>query len=113
MYKGMKTIKVKFGDGVPKDYTGIVEWEGGDKGWFKNGKSHREDGYAYVGISGYKVWRLDGELIWHSNCTPLDLTNQIILSKQQHSEYPTVQIWKILDKDKVYERIIIPGMEVS
>jgi peptidoglycan hydrolase-like protein with peptidoglycan-binding domain len=39
------------------------------------------------------------------------LKNKIILSKEPHSEYPNIQVWKYLDKDKIRERIIIPGME--
>ena len=106
----MKTIKLKDWDKTPQDYTGIVEWEGGNKGWYKNGNFHREDGPTYIDIDGYKSWCLDGKFIWDSTCKA-DLTNQIILSKTQHPEYPQVQVWKILDKDKVYEQIIIPGME--
>ena len=106
----MKTIKVKHGDGVPKDYTGIVEWEGGDKAWYKNGKFHRENEYAYIGNKNYKEWWLDGKPIWNSNME-LDLINQIILSKTQHPEYPLAQVWKILNKNEVYEQLVIPGMD--
>ena len=85
------------------------------KDWYKNGNLHKEDGpayvgTAYVGISSYKVWRLDGKFIWSSNYKH-DLRNEILLSKDQHPKYPTVQVWKILDKDKIYEQIMIPGME--
>ena len=76
----------------------------------KNGELHRKDGPAYVENCGYKEWWLDGNYIWNSN-KKLDLTNQIVLSKHQHPEYPTIQVWKILNKNKVYEQIIIPGME--
>jgi len=48
--------------------------------------------------------------IWSSS-SKLNLTNKIVLSKTQHPLYPTVQVWKILDKDRVYDQIIIPGME--
>jgi len=106
----MKTIKLKYSNEIPRDYTGIVEWENGDKIWLKDGKFHREDGPAYIRNDGYKYWDLDEKPIWDSD-DKLDLTNEILLSKEKHSEYPTIQIWKILNKDKVYEQIIIPGME--
>jgi len=39
---------------MPKNYTGIVEWEHGEKCWYKNGNLHREDGPAVVGKDGEK-----------------------------------------------------------
>ena len=106
----MNMIKLKILGGLPEEYTGLVEWEDGDKGWYKNGDRHRDDGPSYIRKNGYKFWDLDGESIW-SSYNKLDLTNQIILSKTQHPEYPTVQIWKILGKNGLYEQVIIPGME--
>ena len=106
----MKTIKVKEWNDILLGYTGIVEWEDGDKGWYKNGLNHREDGPAYVEFNGYKAWRLNGQYIWFS-AKKLDLTNKIILSKTQHPEYPFVRVWKILGPNGLYEQIIIPGME--
>ena len=106
----MKTIKIKISEDIPKGYTGIVEWENGNKSWFKNDKFHREDGPAFIRTDGYKSWWLDGNLIWNS-IRILNLRNQIILSKTKHPEHPTVQIWKILGPNGLYEQIIIPGME--
>ena len=106
----MNTIKVVYGGNIPNDYTGIVEYADGGKEWRKNGKYHQENGPAWINLNGYKQWHLDGKIIW-SSYDKLDLTNKIILSKSQHPEYPTVHVWKILNKDKVYEQIIIPGME--
>ena len=107
----MKPIKAKEWVDLSKDYTGGVEWENGDVFWYKNGKPHRKDGPAHIKLDGHKSWHLDGKYVWHSNRTPLDLTNKIILSKSQHPEYPTVQIWKILGPNGLREQIIIPGME--
>ena len=78
--------------------------------WYKNGNHHKENGPARIYKDGYKQWWLDGKYIWNSN-KKLNLINQIILSKTQHPNYPTVQVWKILDSGKVYELTIIPGME--
>ena len=108
----MDTIKVKNLNEIPRDYTGIIEYADGEKEWRKNGRFHREDGPAYIRKDGYKSWYLDGTCVWQSGYRR-DLRNKIILSKTKHPEYPLVQIWKILDKDKVYEKIIIPGMEAG
>ena len=106
----MKTIKIKYSNEIPKDYTGIVIWDDGDKTWYRNRKFHREDGPAYTGKKGYKSWYLNNKFIWDSD-DKLDLTNEILLSKENHSEYPNIQVWKILDKNGLREQIIIPGME--
>ena len=101
----MNIIKLEDWKDIPREYTGIVEGSHGIY-WYKNGLNHREDGPAYVEFNGYKSWWLDGKVIWISN-GKLDLTNKIILSKSQHPLYPTVQVWKILNKNEVYEQIII------
>ena len=106
----MKTLKLEDWDKTPQGYTGIVEYTTGNREWFKNGKSHREDGPAWIKKDGLKSWCLDGKGICNSSYK-FDLTNQIILSKTQHPLYPTVQVWKILDKNGLREQIIIPGME--
>lgn len=107
----MKTIKVKHWNEIPINYTGITEWENGARIWFKNGCRHREDGPAYIGLSGYKEWWLDSTIIWASNLDKLDLRNKIILSKEPHLEYPACQLFKYVDKNGIKERIIVPGME--
>ena len=106
----MNTIKLKNSEGIPQGYTGIVEWESGIKGWYKNGKPHREDGPAWIRYDGYKMWYLEGKIIWDS-FNKLEFSNQIILSKQQHPKYPLVQVWKILGPNGLYEFVVIPGME--
>ena len=58
----MKTIKVKEWDEIPKEYTGIVEYNNGDKKWYLNGKLHRIDGPACEYANGDKAWRLNGVL---------------------------------------------------
>ena len=40
-----------------------VEWAGGTKEWWLNGKSHREDGPAVEWADGYKEWYLNGEMV--------------------------------------------------
>ena len=106
----MNIIKVNRWSEIPQNYTGLVEWDDGTKAWTKNGKDHREDGPSYIRNDGHKQWWLDGEYIWNSEST-LDLTNQIILSKSPHPNYPTIQIWRILDSDEIYEQIILHEMK--
>ena len=108
----MNIIKIKYSNEIPKDYTGIVEWESGNKSWYKNGRSHREDGPAYIRKDGVIYWDLDGRAIWDSHAK-LNLRNQIILSKSKHPKYPTVQVWKILGPNGLYEQVVIPGMEAG
>ncbi len=107
----MKTIKVNHWADVLIDFTGIVEWENEVRIWLKNGSRHREDGPAYIGLSGYKQWWLNGIFIWASNLDKLDLKKKIVLSKEKHPAYPTIQILKYIDEYRIQERIIIPGME--
>lgn len=108
----MKTIKTNSWRHIPEDFTGLVEFENGDKIWFKNGLRHREDGYTvYYAKGDCKEWFLEGEQVWSSSYEKLDLNKIIILSKEQHPLYPTVQVWKILDKDETLDQEILPGME--
>ena len=44
----------------------MVDWEGGNKSWYKNGKAHREDGPSFITKDGYKQWWLDEKYIWDS-----------------------------------------------
>ena len=106
----MNIIKLKNGDEIPKNYTGIVESQN-EKRWIKNGERHREDGPAVVWGSGHKFWYLDGIIIWFSVWKTLDFTNKIILSKEQHPRYPTCQVLKYIDENGIQEQVVIPGME--
>ncbi len=107
----MNIIKVKLWREIPANYTGIIEWESGGKWWYKNGWFHRKDGPAVIYSDGDKEWWLNGICVWDSDFDKLDFTNIIILSKHQHPEYSTIQIWKYIDEDGIHEQIIIPGME--
>ena len=108
----MKTIKVKHWTDVPINFTGIVEFENGDKEWLKNGITHRENGPSVIDKNGYKEWWLDGKCIWNSyEREEIIFTDKIIPSKEQHPGYPTVQVWKYIDGNRIREQIIIPGME--
>jgi len=107
----MKTIIAAYWGSVPRNYTGVIQWPGGIKEWYKNGEYHREDGPVRIFNNSYKIWCLDNSSIFSTLQKQLDLTNKTILSKVQHPDYPTVQIWKILGPNGLYEQVIILGME--
>lgn len=102
---------------VPAGFTGIVINKlSGFKSFFLNGNLHNEKGPALIALETlstglvYKEWWVNKE--YHGNIYwNFDFTDQIILSKTQHPNYPTVQVWKILGPNALYERLIIPGME--
>jgi len=60
----MKTIKIDniFQMKSPKNFTGIAIQTNGRKGWFKNGKLHRENGPAIIWEYGEKMWCQNGKL---------------------------------------------------
>ncbi len=108
----MKTIKVKSSAEIPKNYTGIVEMENGYKIYYFNDlKLHREDGPAKIWKNEYKEWWLNGCPIWSIGWLEVDLRDKIILSKEPHPKYPTVQILKYISQHGIKEQIMIPGME--
>jgi hypothetical protein len=49
-------------DYIPDNFTGIVEYQNGNKCWYKEGKYHREDGPACEFADGTKTWHKEGEL---------------------------------------------------
>jgi hypothetical protein len=56
----MKYIKINYGESIPDNYTGIVVYPDTTKGWFKEGKQHREDGPAVESLDGKREWCLNG-----------------------------------------------------
>ena len=54
---------------------------------------------------------LNNCLICSDNWNKVDLRSKIILSKDTHPEYPTVQVWKYIGQNGIREQIVIPGME--
>jgi len=96
---------------MPEKFIGICLLPNGSKYWLTNGLFHREDGPAAILANGIKIWYLNNKCIWSSNWDKLDFTNKIILSKERHSMYPTVQVWKYIDENGIKEQIVILGME--
>jgi hypothetical protein len=58
-----KVVKAEsfFKNGMPKDFSGIVEYPSGSRGWYLNGKEHRVDGPAIERADGTKFWYLNGQ----------------------------------------------------
>jgi|JI10StandDraft_1071094.scaffolds.fasta_scaffold31956_8 hypothetical protein len=91
----------------------------GARQWFKEGRWHREDGPAIespIRITAefsvlQKTWYLEGKLLT-SSYNPTSLIGNVILSKDNvHPIYPLVKIWKVLNKDKIFDLEVVPGME--
>ena len=130
----MNIIKVQYGADIPDNFTGIVEYEDGDKKeWYKEGKYHREDGPAIEHENGSKEWwfedkihRIDGPAVEYSDETKgwwIDgihyaernleyfCKNCIFLGKEKGKHG---LVWlKFLDEDEIEEFPIIPGMDIS
>ncbi len=96
-----------------------IEHANGTKQWFKEGRWHREDGPAIespIRITAefsvlQKTWYLEGKLLT-SSYNPTSLIGNVILSKDNvHPIYPLVKIWKVLNKDKIFDLEVVPGME--
>ncbi len=108
----MNIIKAKNWKDIPNNFTGIVEWDNEDLEWFKDNRQHREDGFSYKSYNNdHYHWALNGIVLFCTNTGKIDLRNKIILSKEQHPLYSTVQVWKYLNENWIQEQIVIPGME--
>ena len=57
----MKTLKLDYGDKLPENYTGIVEYPSGIICYYLNGKLHREDGPAVIWPTGNVEYYLNGK----------------------------------------------------
>ena len=55
-------LRVKDLNSVPKDFTGMIDWQNVNKSWYKEGKLHREDGPAIEYSDGRKYWYKKGKL---------------------------------------------------
>lgn len=54
-------LKLALHENIPKNYTGIAEWNDGTKAWCKEGKYHRTDGPAVEYTNGSKYWYKEGK----------------------------------------------------
>jgi len=57
----MEVLKLKKDETIPENYTGIAEYESGNKYWYKEDLLHRIDGPAIEYSDGRKEWYIDGE----------------------------------------------------
>lgn len=134
-------MEILYTTDIPNDFTGVAHDNGeehwfvngvrhredgpaiissnGIKQWFKEGRWHREDGPAIespIRITAefsvlQKTWYLEGKLLT-SSYNPTSLIGNVILSKDNvHPIYPLVKIWKVLNKDKIFDLEVVPGME--
>lgn len=122
----MKTIKVTTSSQIPKDFTGIVEYDDGEKEWYKEGKCHREDGPAVELVDGTKIWykegkrhRLDGPAVeyrnghkeWWIEGNQLNIEiliyDKIFVGKEKGKH--GLEWLRFLTEDKIEEYPIVPG----
>ena len=110
-----------------------IEWADGDKQWLIEGNLHREDGPAIEHLNGTKYWYkdgdrhredgpaceyADGEKDWwieNKKCFDMEadiIDNYLVLDVLKHPKYPLVKIIKFLDKDILFERIVVIGMRL-
>jgi hypothetical protein len=125
----MKIIKATYDHEIPKNFTGIIEYEGGEKYWYKNGKLHREDGPAIDYLDKEKLWykegerhREDGPAIEYPNgvsyfyfedkgYNEINLKDYVVLD---HYKGKNNFMWyKLLGEDKVIEYPDIPGLIIK
>ena len=70
-----------------------VEWSDGSKYWYLNGQRHRENGPAVENADGYKYWYLNGKLhredgpaVEHSNGSKSWWLNNISLTEEEFNQ---------------------------
>ncbi len=100
------------------EFTGVVEILGTGFFKFKEGKLHCEDGPAIKKIHPNRItkeWWLDGYLFFSSSMKGyqhiLNFKNRVVLDKFKHPKYPLVQVFQVLNKERIEKQCIIPGME--
>ena len=66
----IKILKIKSYNEIPKNFTGIIDWQNGTHHWYKDGEYHRLDGPSVAHEDGTEFWykegrphRLDGPAI--------------------------------------------------
>ena len=102
----MKTIKATHVSETPKNFTGIVEFSGGTKYWYKEGKRHRLDGPACEFSNGYKQWWLESHYY-----SKINLKDYVVLDHDK-GKY-NIKWYKLLDKNKIFEYPDIPGLIIK
>lgn len=125
--KNMLTMKIFDTDQIiVPNFTGVKEYSGGNKFWFKDGKQHREVEPAVELINGDKFWwingkrhREDGPAIeaqygrvewWleDEQFLPINLNNYVVLDSYK-GKYD-LNWYKIIDEDEVIDYPDIPGL---
>lgn len=102
-------IKVISFTEVPKNYTGIAIRSNGSKCWYKEGKTHREDGPAVEYYNGTKEWWIDGKEYDH--ILLLTLVENVIFLEKQKGKYNLYWLKFLTENQGIKEFPIVPGME--
>lgn len=132
---GTFVIKEQEKKDVPKDFTGVFEYENGDiewfkegifhregdpavieygsKYWYREGNLHREDGPAVErakSMSGTKEWWIDGNNLTWKNLEKLNQNSSFL--KKEKGKYG-LEWLTFLTEDGIEEFPILPGMETE
>ncbi len=103
----METIKLKGNECIPRNYTGIAEYESGIKYWYKDGNFHRIDGPACEYRNRDKYWYID-DFMYHPFTLNQLIENTLFL-KIEKGKYDLDWL-KFLTERGIQEFPIIPGM---
>ena|ERR1700691_3109733 len=91
----METLKLNNPNDLPKNYTGIVEYDEGTIIYYLNGKCHREDGPAIIHPDGSIFYYLNGKC--HREDGPAAIWNDgtvfYYLNGKRHREDGPAAIW--------------------
>jgi len=104
----METIKLKGNECVPRNYTGIAEYESGIKYRYKDGNFHRIDGPACE-YRKYKYWYIDDIMYYPFMLN--ELIKDSLFLKIEKGKYDLDWLKFLTENEGIKEFPIVPGME--
>lgn len=78
----------KYGEKVPSNFTGKIEYSNGDQVWLVNGLTHREDGPAIIWANGEKRWHLNNHRV-----TPMEVF-ELLTPEQKEQVIWNLDEWR-------------------
>lgn len=108
--KQQNVFKLKDGEKIPDNFTGIAINENQSEFYYKEGKLHREDGPAIVLIDGHKEWWVDGEV--YAWLCVFTMIKDGIYIKTEKGSYNLC--WLTFLTEEGFEKFpLVPGMETT
>jgi len=105
---GWNKIYYKEGKTHKEDGPAII-WEDGLKEWWREGKTHRIDGPAIESSNGNQYWFIDGEIYSFDTLNSLSQKANVFLDKEK-GKYD-LEWLKFFTENGIKEFPVIPGME--